>query len=181
VSAWVRLLRREASAAYPLTEKALQFNAEHGYAFHVAVSEVLLGSLQVEDARDASGLAKMRGGIDGIGATGAGVFLPAFLGLFAEASIRLGDHDAGLQALREADGRFNQRGERWPEAEIYRLSGELRVLSGGDLRDGEQHFRRALEVAASRIAGTARRQQCRPPPVRTWAASRGARARIPDL
>ena len=46
-AAWVRLLRRETKSAREFAETALGFNAERGHTFHVAISDVLLGSALV--------------------------------------------------------------------------------------------------------------------------------------
>jgi tetratricopeptide (TPR) repeat protein len=158
-AAWVRLLRRETKTAREFAETAMQFNVERGPAFHVAISDIMLGSALVAEKHDKSGLTKVRDGIAAYGATGAGIFQPWFFVLLAAAHAQLGEPEAGLAALAEAETRSGQSGERWPEAEIHRLKGELMLwLEGPDAGAAEQCFRRSIEVA--------REQQARSPELR---------------
>ena len=178
-AAWVRVLRRDTREAREFAETALQFNEERGHAFHVAMSAVLLGSALVAEEHDASGLAKVRDGAAASGATGAGIFQPWYLALLGAAHAQLGDPEAGLAALAEAETRMGQSGERWPEAEIHRLKGEL-MLSMDDVdAAAEQLFRTAIDVA--------REQEARSPELRAttslarlW-AERGERQKAHDL
>jgi predicted ATPase len=179
VAAWVRLLRRETKSAREFAETALRFNAERGHGFHVALSDILLGSTLVAEEHDASGLAKVRDGTAASGATGAGIFQPWFLTLLAAAYAQLGDPEAGLAALAEAETRLGQSGERWPEAEIHRLKGELILSMEGAAPAAERCFRRSIEVA--------REQEARSPELRAatslarlW-AERGERQKAHDL
>ena len=179
VAAWVRLLRREARTAREFAETALRFNDERGHAFHVAMSDILLGSALVALEHDESGLIKIRDGTAASGATGAGIFQPWYLALLAAAHAQMGDPKAGLAALAEAETRMGQSGERWPEGEIHRLKGELTLSMEGASAAAEQFFRRSIEVA--------REQEARSPELRAtvslarlW-AERGERQKAHDL
>jgi predicted ATPase len=158
VAAWVRLLRREARTAREFAETALRFNEERGHAFHVAMSAVLLGSTLVAEEHDESGLAKISDGTAASGATGAGIFQPWYLALLAAAHAQLGDPKAGLAALAEAETRLGQSGERWHEAEIHRLKGELTLSIEGAGAEAERCFLRSIDIA--------REQQARSPELR---------------
>jgi class 3 adenylate cyclase/predicted ATPase len=178
-AAWVRLLRRETRTARAFAATALRFNEERGHAFHVAMSAVLLGSALVVEEHDASGLITIRDGAAASCATGADLFQPWYFVLLAAAHAHLGDPAAGLAALAEAETRMGQSGERWPEAEIHRLKGELMLSMEGADAGAEQFFRTALEVA--------REQQARSLELRAatslarlW-AERGERQKAHDL
>jgi predicted ATPase len=178
-AAWVRLLRRNTRTAREFAETALQFNAERGHGWHQVVSDIMLGSALVAEQHDASGLTKIRDGTAASGATGAGIQQPWFLALLAAAHAHLGDPKAGLAALAEAETRMGQSGERWGEAEIHRLKGELTLSVEGAEAAAEQFFRTAIEVA--------REQEARSPELRAatslaglW-AERGERQKAYDL
>lgn len=79
----------------------------------------------MEQARD--GLASLR-------AMGANVRRSYFLGLLAEVCLWADQHDAGLEAIFEALDLVATHGERWWEAELHRLEGEL-LLTGA--RNGQ--------------------------------------------
>jgi class 3 adenylate cyclase/predicted ATPase len=179
VAAWVRLLRRETRTAREFAETALRFNEERGHGFHVAMSAVLLGSALVAEEHDENGLTKVRDGAAASGGTGAGIFQPWYRSLLAAAHAQLGDPEAGLAALAEAETRSGQSGERWPEAEIHRLKGELMLTMGGADPGAEACFRRSIEVA--------REQEARSPELRAatslarlW-AGQGERQKAYDL
>jgi predicted ATPase len=65
----------------------------------------------------------------------------------AQACGALGQWQEGLAALREAIGLANHSGERWWEAEMYRIEGELTLQGGADNAAAEACFRHALERA----------------------------------
>ena len=63
-------------------------------------------------------------------ATGAELVRPYYLALLAEAYGRVEQTEEGLTALSEALTLVNKTEERWYEAELYRLKGELTLQSG---------------------------------------------------
>jgi predicted ATPase len=179
-AAWVRLLRRNTRTAREFAETALQFNAERGHGWHQVDSDIKLGSALVAEEHDASGLAKVRDGTAASGATGAGIFQPWYLALLAAAHAQLGDPEAGLAALAEAETRMGQSGERWPEAEIHRLKGELTLsIEGADAGAAERCFRRSIEVARGQQARSLELRAATSL-ARLW-AERGARQKAYDL
>jgi class 3 adenylate cyclase/predicted ATPase len=82
----------------------------------------------------------------------AKVFRPLRLGHLAAACASLGQVERGLDMLGEAIQTAAATGERFFEAELYRLRGEM-LLRLGKKREGEIELERALEVS--------RRQQAR--------------------
>jgi predicted ATPase/DNA-binding winged helix-turn-helix (wHTH) protein len=79
-------------------------------------------------------------------------FLPRFLLLLGELAVCLGEAGEvgqGLAAVDEALARCQARDERWYEAELLRIKGEL-LLHSGEFRSvatAEQHLDKALHVA----------------------------------
>ena len=71
-----------------------------------------------------------------------------FLVLLAEAYGKVGQIEKGLSVLAEALTMVNKNGERWWEAELYRLKGELLLALATDNRlEAETCFHQALHVA----------------------------------
>jgi class 3 adenylate cyclase/tetratricopeptide (TPR) repeat protein len=178
-AAWIRVLRRDTKSAREFAETALRFNAERGHPFHVAISDVLLGSVLVTEEHDAVGLSHMRDGIAQSSATGAGIFQPWCLALLAAGQAQLGDPEAGLITLAEAESRVRQSGERWPEAEIHRLKGELTLSMAGADAEAERCFRMSIEVARGQQARSAELRAATSV-ARLW-AEQGKRAQARDL
>jgi predicted ATPase len=63
----------------------------------------------------------------------------------------MGQLTEGLELLREAMSRVERSGERWYEAELYRLKGKL-LMTGSDRHEAETCLCRALTVARAQDA-----------------------------
>jgi adenylate cyclase len=89
-------------------------------------------------------------------ATGALSHRPYHLALLAEALARDGRAAEGLSALDEAQSLCTASGERFLEAELHRLRGELQLASADRAPSAselaEAYFRRALDVARAQQA-----------------------------
>jgi predicted ATPase len=149
-AAVVRVWRRETASVREFAQAARQFSVGRGLGWHVALCEVLLGSILVVDQRDENGLAQIRDGADASSASGAGIFQSWFGALQATAQAQLGDPAAGLDALAAAEARVGQSGERWIEAEIHRVRGEL--LASVNRAGAEPSLLRSIEVARAQQA-----------------------------
>ena len=81
-----------------------------------------------------------------------------YLALLAEMEGKAGQAEEGLDVLLEALELCNRRGDRWYEAELYRLKGELTLQSPGERpesavqHEAEACFHKALEIAAQQTA-----------------------------
>jgi len=92
-------------------------------------------------------------------ATGGELSRPYFLALLAEAYGGIEQAEEGLSAVAEALAVVHKNGERFYEAEMYRLKGELLLMQAGRagsrttpteksmLSEAEACFHQALEVA----------------------------------
>jgi predicted ATPase len=92
-------------------------------------------------------------------ATGAAFLLPCNLAMLVEAYAQVGQPEEGLNVLTEALAAVNATGERFYEAELYRLTGELTLqklndpgstFKGG--KEAEECFQKALNVARGQSA-----------------------------
>jgi predicted ATPase len=81
------------------------------------------------------------------------VFVPYLLAPLAEAYGNIGQIEAGLRVLAEALALVEQHAERWWEAELHRLKGELLLSqSPGTQTEAEACFYQALAVSHSQQA-----------------------------
>jgi predicted ATPase len=92
-------------------------------------------------------------------ATGAVVAKPHYLALLADLDGRLGRSAEGLRRLEEGLAVAEELGERFYEAELHRLRGELALhLHGEGVRcraveaEAEASFRRALQISRRQFA-----------------------------
>jgi predicted ATPase len=95
-----------------------------------------------------AGVAHIRHGWTVHHGIGPQLLRPYYLSLLAEAYGQAGQPEAGLTALAEAMTLMATTGERWWEAELYRLKGELQLQrSLLDVGQAESCFQQALDVA----------------------------------
>jgi predicted ATPase len=119
----------------------------------MSMGTILRGWALVQEGSDEEGGAQMRQGLDGLRATGAGLWQPTFLSLIAEADGRIGQAERGLRLLGEGMAMVERNDERFYEAELHRLKGELLLLSNpADPSGAERCFRNALEIAERQMA-----------------------------
>ncbi len=91
--------------------------------------------------------------MDAYRATGAGLSLPHFLAALSEAARAHGRAAEGLDVVADALAIVERTGERYFEAELHRLQGELLLdRSPGDHEPAEDAFQQALSVARAQQA-----------------------------
>lgn len=134
--------------ARELAEKALRHATEHGLYFWMITAERLLGWLAGEAGDAAAGIAAQERCNAAADAIGAWIFRTHLLGLEAELHGRAGTPDAGLALIAEALERLEPTAERFAEAELHRIRGDLLLLRAQpDEREAEEAFRQAIAVA----------------------------------
>ncbi|MBI3800467.1 MAG: AAA family ATPase, partial [Deltaproteobacteria bacterium] len=126
-AAWCHRLRRERQASKEQAEAGIVLSTEHGVPVFLAMGTIFRGWALAEQSREAEGGAQIRQGLVAWQATGAECFYPHFLALLAEAYGKVGQAEEGLSTLSEALTLVNRTGERFYEAELYRLKGQLTV------------------------------------------------------
>ena len=79
--------------------------------------------------------------------------MPLLLSLLARAEAEVGQFDGAWRCIGEAMTAIETTNERWVEAEVHRISGEIALLSlNPDAAKAEAHFERALAVARQQQA-----------------------------
>jgi len=98
-------------------------------------------------------IAGMRTVLDAIRAAGLEWGSSIRLGVLAEALGNAGQVEAGLAVVAEAQAFVARTGERWAEAEVLRIKGDLLLAHPTlDYARAEEAFREALEVAQRQSA-----------------------------
>jgi TOMM system kinase/cyclase fusion protein len=121
----LHLFRREGQAAQGRAEAALTLSINQGFQFWVAWGTTLRGWALTEQGHGEEGIAQIHQGLAAYRATGGELWRPYFLSLLAEAYGKEGQAEEGLRVLVEALDGVDRTGERYYEAELYRLKGEL--------------------------------------------------------
>jgi predicted ATPase len=128
---WLRLFRREARAARVEAERAIAISQEHEFPSFVAYGTLLRGWGLTESGELQEGLLQMRQGLADLRAAESRNGVPGFLAYLADAYRKVGHIEDGLILITEAQALVEKSQERWQEAEIYRLKGQLVLESRG--------------------------------------------------
>lgn len=151
VLTWAAILhvhRRDVAKAQEAAELALAFAAEHEFPFWHTQGVFLQGWALAERGLIAEGIERLRDGLAGMQAIGSGMTAPWAMGLLAEAHGKADRFAEGSTLIDEALTIVARTGNRWCEAELHRLKGELISSSSEcDPAEIEACFRRALDVA----------------------------------
>jgi predicted ATPase len=152
--------RREIPAYQELTEALMALANDQGVPQWWARGNILRGWAMVEQEQFAEGIAQMRQGLAAFRPGGVELYRPYYLILLAEACGKAGQIEEGLNTLAEALDTVNRTGERWYEAELYRIKGELLLVREGKKAKGKKEavleaeacFSKAIDLARSQSA-----------------------------
>jgi predicted ATPase len=145
-AAWLLQLRREEQAVKERAEAAILLATEHRFAMEAAWGTTLRGWALAAQGQREEGIAQIRQGLTAWQATEAELFLPWWLAFLAQAYGQVGQTEEGLTILTEALAEADKNGERFYEAELYRLRGELRLQLRAQEK-AEEDFRQAITLA----------------------------------
>jgi predicted ATPase len=155
-AAFTHLCRRETTLTRELAEALMELSSEQGFALLWHGGMILHGWGLAQEGRTVDGISQMRQGLAGWQATGALSHRPYHLALLAEALAQGGNARDGLTTAAEALDLCTACGERFLEAELHRLRGEL-LLAVGQAEPSmwnEAHvcLRQAFDVARAQHA-----------------------------
>ena len=129
----------------PLCEKnGFIYIGAHGY-FYRGERAILKGKVK-------EGIAQMRQSLAIMEGTGTLTCFSRLRARIADACRKAGDLEEGLSAADWALEAVEKYDERYMEAEIYRLRGELLRMRGEPENEVEKYFRRAIELSRQRLA-----------------------------
>lgn len=149
-------LRREPAGTRLQAQALLDLAQEQGFPVFQAWGTLLLGCALAEDGRAAEGSALIRQGQAATHSAGARVARSASLAVLAAVYQGAGETTAGLATVDEALAFVEQSDERYYEAELHRVRGELLLQRDGDAAaaDAQDAFTRALVIARHQRART---------------------------
>jgi len=154
LAGFLAIYRRDDRLLGQHAEAVFRIATEKGAAHYEAWGTWLRGRLQAQRGQLEEGIAGMLEGLAAVRATGSELGHPQVLGMLAEAYGQAGKAGEGLDLLSEALATAQKREERYFEAELHRLKGELILKTGaaGAMTEAEGSFRRALDVARRQSA-----------------------------
>jgi predicted ATPase len=146
-------LRREVHCTQERAEAAINLAKEHRFPQFRAVGSMLHGWALAHQGQAKEGIEQLAQVLTAWHATGAESSRPYFLALFAEVHGIMGQPETGLTLLTEALTLTDRTGERWYEAELYRLRGALLLQQSLDHQaDAATCFAQAIAIAQNQQA-----------------------------
>ncbi len=121
-------LRRDEQMTQENSEAAIAVSSEHGLVLYQATAMITQGWALIKQGQQEEAVEKMRQGLAAHQATGTELMRPHFLALLVEALGKARQTEEGLRVLEEALAATNRNGERYYQAELYRIKGELLLM-----------------------------------------------------
>ena len=126
---------------------------EKGALFWKAEVTLNQGRVLAMTGKAADSVHKITSGLTTWRSTGSGMWIPVFLACTTGAYAELGQFGDAWRCIGEAMTAVETTKERWWEAEIHRMAGEIALLLGEpDATKAEAYFERALAVARAQQA-----------------------------
>jgi predicted ATPase/class 3 adenylate cyclase len=158
-------LRQEEQTTQKQAEAMISLSTEQGFVFLLTIGTILRGWALAGQGQAQEGITQTSQGLITLSAMGAELYTRVnFLALLAEAQGRTGQAEEGLSTLSEALTVMDKTGERFYEAELYRVKGQL-VLQAAGRRPKtpapSTHAEAEAEVCFLKAIEVARRQQAK--------------------
>jgi adenylate cyclase len=145
-TAMLHAFRGESRAALARGQEAVELCTRHGFAYYLAIANVLTGWARGAESDMASGLTQLRGGLDALRALHAEIRLPYYCALLAETFGRAGLVGEALASLSTGFGFASKNGEQWAVAELHRVQGDL-LAAEGKAEPAQASYLRGIEAA----------------------------------
>jgi predicted ATPase len=130
-SSWFHHFCQERAVVQEQAEEAIAIATKQGLGLMLVWGTILRGWALAQQGQGDAGIAEIHEGLAAAQAAETGAYRTYHVTLLAEAYDAVGEPEAGLRVLAEALALVEQTEERFWEAEIYRLKGELLLEVAG--------------------------------------------------
>jgi len=147
-SAMCEIIARNVDSAAPLAKALSSVAHEHGIALWIGFGAFLEAWVEFRSGSPETGLLNMRRAAALLQQDGVGAFQPLVRTALAEAEARNGEPEAALATLDQALEDFARTGQRWFDAEIHRMRGDILFEKDAANPDpAEEAFLTAIAIA----------------------------------
>ena len=143
--ATVNKLLNEVQASRNYSKEVMRLSEEKGFVFYQGLALFSQGLVQVEEGQVKEGIAQIHQGLAILQATGTEAYQTFCLAFLADAYRKADKVEEGLKVLSDALALVEKSDERFFEAELHRLRGELLLMQ--DEAQAEAYFRQAIDIA----------------------------------
>ncbi len=141
------------AAASAMDDELVALAGEKGSQFWKAGGMILQGCVLALTGKASNAVQLITSGFTAVRSTGARNFAPLYQSHLARAYAELGQFDDAWDCISEAMTAVQRTKERWFEAEVYRMAGDIALKSPrSDTSKAAKYFERALAVARAQQA-----------------------------
>jgi predicted ATPase len=136
------------ATAKAVADEGGKLASEKGALFWGALGMLNQGSILGLTGQTSEAVQMLTDGLAASRQTGSMLHEAAYLALLARTCAELGQLDDARRCIDDAIGKVERSKERWCEAEVHRIAGEIALKSlAPDLEQAEAYFEHALTVA----------------------------------
>jgi class 3 adenylate cyclase/predicted ATPase len=150
-TAATHLLRGEGEEALRFGREAIELAENYTLPQWIGAGKIASGWALIDLGDTEEGMAYLQQGVGLWKSIDSLAAMPWFLALLAEGYMKTGQYGPAMDALEEARRLIERTGERFYEAEVHRLRGEVFRLDG-QAADAEAAFFQSFDVARSQSA-----------------------------
>jgi predicted ATPase len=150
--ALLQQLRADAVTFQRQADEASRLSTEFGAPYYGAWASILSAYAKACTQPGAESISEVEDAILRFTSTGARLRLPYYLSLLADVCLRAHEPERGLVEIEKGLASARESNQRWWDAELHRLRGELLVARGADASEGDAAYRRALQIASTQKA-----------------------------
>jgi class 3 adenylate cyclase/predicted ATPase len=148
-----QILSGNYEAALAQADDTINIGTEKDATLRKAQGLIQRGCVWSLTGKASDGVVAISAGLVEFKATGADYFVPFYLSCLAKAHAELGQFDTARRIVAEAITGFTATGELWWEPEIYRIAGEIELISGSaNTTTAQSNFERAFSAARQQQA-----------------------------
>jgi class 3 adenylate cyclase/DNA-binding response OmpR family regulator/predicted ATPase len=153
VRAFIDLFGRRHEDTRSYADTVVSVSTENGFSHWLNCGRIFEGWAEICRGEMDGGIELLRAGVAAWQKRGAGLWLPIFLTLEAEACAKAGRGDAALEAVEQALAIAKDNGERWAMAEVLRVKAHLlQAVAGAEAQEIETILLSSLEIARAQQA-----------------------------
>jgi class 3 adenylate cyclase/predicted ATPase len=152
-SAWTHIHCGNYATTNALVDEFSALKDQTGSVFWGAWGMMQRGWLLALTGKASDAVQTITCGVTAMQSTGTTMWIPFWLSYLARANAEIGQPDDARRCIGEAMAAVETAKERWCEAEVNRIAGEIALLSPEpDVAKAETYFERALAVARKQQA-----------------------------
>jgi DNA-binding SARP family transcriptional activator/predicted ATPase len=145
-------LRADQAVAREHAEQAHALASKYQAVYYRTWAGILVSFAQALEQPNEERIGRLHGSITAFKESGARLRLPYYLALLAQVCEKAGRVEEGLAWIDEALSEARTHNERWWDAELHRLRGELLLMHGANASDIEAALLRAISIARTQQA-----------------------------